>query len=269
MQWTWDLHPMFQVFGVSFRYYSLLFFATFVGGWALLRWQILRGGGREHDADIILGLSILGTWFGGRLVHLVFYDFSNFMADPGQFFELRRGGLASHGASLGLVFGLWIFARWRRVSLIDACDRGVFSMALAAILIRLGNFFNSEVVGRVTDQSWGVRFARFERVAPPLRHPSQLYEVALGILVMVLMVWLDRRYGERRPRGMMISALLISYFGGRFIIEFFKDDSLISRGWFLTTGQLLSVLPLAIGWVGWFAARRLNLPATFRPEPRL
>jgi prolipoprotein diacylglyceryl transferase len=269
MQWTWDVHPMFQIFGMTFRYYSVFFFATLVGGWALLRWQILRGGGREHDADFILGLSILGIWLGGRLVHLLFYDFSDFVADPGQFFELKKGGLASHGAAIGLMVALWVFSRWRKVSLLDACDRGVFSVALAGILIRIGNFFNSEIVGRLTDQTWGVRFARFDRVDPPLRHPSQLYEVGLGVAVMLLLWVVDRRLGESRPRGLMLSLLLMSYFGGRFLIEFFKDDDLIAQGWPLTTGQLLSIVPFLLGVVGWRLARTRQLPATFKPESSL
>jgi phosphatidylglycerol:prolipoprotein diacylglycerol transferase len=145
-----------------------------------------------------------------------------------------------------------LFTQLRRQSFIEGCDRFAFSAALGSILVRIGNFFNSEIVGRVTGGDWGVRFPRYDRIPhPPLRHPSQLYEVLLGLLVMAALVVTDRALGkEKRPRGVLISLFMALYFTGRFFVEFFKayQPGEVEVG--LTTGQWLSLIPAAAGYVG-------------------
>jgi prolipoprotein diacylglyceryltransferase len=159
----------------------------------------------------------------------------------------------------------------RRQSFIEGCDRFAFSAALGATLVRIGNFFNSEIEGRITGGNWGVRFPRYDRVAdPPLRHPSQTYEVILGLLVMAALVGVDRALGkEKRPRGVMISLFMALYFTGRFCVELFKGYQPGEAAAGLTTGQWLSLLPAALGYAGLglsFAkrARPLECPSSAR-----
>lgn len=145
-----------------------------------------------------------------------------------------------------------------------------FSAALGATLVRIGNLFNSEVVGRVTDQSWGVRFPLYDKLgaASPLRHPSQIYEIALGLLVLCGLFVADRRMGkEKRPRGMMISLFFAMYFSGRFFVEFFKEYQTglrVSEG--LTMGHWLSIPGALLGFYGiWWSTRRAD-KAGWRPS---
>ncbi|MEZ4462589.1 MAG: prolipoprotein diacylglyceryl transferase [bacterium] len=267
MQWVWDQSPLFQVFGHTFRYYGVLYFITFVGAWFLMRWQVVRAGGPDTDADRYLVFGMIATWVGGRLGHMVFYDFAAFSHNPWIFFEFKRGGLASHGAAVALAISMWVFSKWRHVSFIEGCDRVSFSVALGTILVRVGNFMNSEVVGRVTDQTWGVRFPRYDHVdLAPLRHPSQIYEVVLGCVLMASLVLADRLAGgEKRPRGLLISVMLTVYFAGRFVVEFFKERQALADDSFFTMGQILSFIPFAVGVVGLVLTFRFRTPAGWGP----
>lgn len=268
---TWDIDPILFHFpswlrwlpidGV--RYYSLLYVGVFLGGYKLLDWQIRRAGGAPDDANDFVLYGILAVLGGARAGHVFFYEWERFRADPLWLFQIHEGGLSSHGATIGLLLAMLLFTKFRRQSFIEGCDRFAFSAALGAILVRIGNFFNSEIVGRVTGGDWGVRFPRYDRVAdPPLRHPSQLYEVALGLLVMAALLVTDRALGEeKRPRGALISLFMALYFTGRFIVEFFKEYQLGEVASGLTTGQWLSLLPAALGYAGLWLSLRKKVPA--------
>ena len=250
MIFEWAVHPGFEVAGFGVRWYSVIFSATLVAGWMMLIWQITRGGGEEREANIMTAWCVLAVFIGGRMGHLVFYDLERLLADPAIVWRFRQGGLASHGATIGLLTVLWGFAAFKKLRFRDVLDRLSMSVALASATIRIGNLFNSEVVGRPTDQTWGVRFPRYDRLAEtvPLRHPSQLYEFVLGMAVLAALIWLDRKFGgEDRPLGLLSGAFLALYFTGRFIVEFFKEYQVLDTDGSitLTMGQWLSV-PLAV-----------------------
>lgn len=265
MELTWDIAPGFVVAGYGIRYYSLIFVVVIMTSWSLFRWQVTRGGGSDADADGFLIVGILATWLGGRLFHLLFYDLDAWMADPVMLLNPRRGGIASHGSGLALVITMWVFTRFKRTSFVDGLDRFMFPAAVATTLVRLGNFFNSEVVGRLTDQSWGVRFPRYDRAAElaPLRHPSQLYEFALGLLVLVLLFVVDRKLRETRPVGLLTALFFSVYFSGRFFVEYFKEYQVVSDS-YLTMGQLLSLIPALAGYLGLYFALRTRKRAGWR-----
>jgi phosphatidylglycerol---prolipoprotein diacylglyceryl transferase len=141
---------------------------------------------------------------------------------------------------VGLVVTVLLYA-WRYgFSKLEIMDRIAMSVTSGALFVRLGNFMNSEIVGKEWSGAWAVRFPRYTainqnileyRVGKPLgwvaqalpRHPSQLYE-ALGALSIFVALWaVDRVLGEKRPRGMMAALLLIGYFSFRFLVEYFKE----------------------------------------------
>jgi prolipoprotein diacylglyceryl transferase len=268
---TWDIDPILVHFPAwlmglpvdGIRYYSLLYVGVFLGGYKLLDWQIQRAGGDPEDASDFVLYGVVAVLGGARMGHVFFYEWERFVEDPMWLFRIHEGGLASHGATLGLLVAMYIFTRVRRQSFIEGCDRFAFSAALGSILVRLGNFFNSEIVGRATHADWGVRFPRFDRIPePPLRHPSQLYEVLLGLLVMAALLGADRALGkEKRPRGVLISLFMVLYFSGRFGVEYFKEyqPGEVAEG--LTTGQWLSLVPALAGAVGLVASLRKRVPA--------
>lgn len=245
-QVIWDLEPGLLIGDQLVRYYSLCMIASFFAGYALLTWQMKRGGGDIEESGDFLNYGIIGLLVGARVGHVVFYDLERFFRDPLWIFEIWKGGLASHGALVGLALAMLLFTKRRAIPFLDGTDRLVFAGALGAALMRVGNLFNSEIVGKRTDGSWGFAFPRYDNGDLVFRHPSQLYEVALGILVLGALVLADRAWGrERRPRGALTGLFFAAYFTGRFVVEFSKEPQLGEGNHLLNMGQVLSG-PLAL-----------------------
>ncbi|HEB56448.1 MAG TPA: prolipoprotein diacylglyceryl transferase [Gammaproteobacteria bacterium] len=248
----WDTSPVFFHIGsLEVRYYFLCFSITIFGGYALWRWQAKRGGYREKPWDItILMLAVL---IGSRLGHVLFYKPHYYFSHPAEILNFREGGLASHGATIGLLLVLYYFSRRENRAYLDTLDRFSFSVALGIIMVRIGNFYNSEIVGRVSDAVWAIKFPRYDTglslADVPGRHPSQLYEAILGALLLAVLLYVDRKYGERRPPGINTGLLFVIYFGGRFFLEYFKEYQAFStNSTGLTMGQYLSI-PIVLAGV--------------------
>lgn len=261
---TWDVDPILVRFPDSWsglpveglRYYSLLYVAAFLGGYKLLDWQLRRAGGDVEDAHDFVLYGVIAVVAGARLGHVAFYEWQRFLDDPAWVLQVHRGGLSSHGALLGLVLAMFAYTRRRRQSFVEGCDRLAFSAALGAVLIRIGNLLNSEIVGKLTGGDYGVRFPRYDGAGAPLRHPTQLYEAVLGAAVLAALLLADARLGkERRPRGALISLFLALYFGGRFLVEFWKEVPPSETAAGLSTGQWLSIAPALLGCWGWYRSR--------------
>jgi prolipoprotein diacylglyceryl transferase len=246
---TWDVAPTFWIGDQQFRYYSLCMIATFIGGYVMLSRQLRRGGADTEEAGDFLSYGIIALLAGARLGHVLFYDFDKVVADPVWALQIWKGGLASHGAAVGLAAAMWLFTKRRAIPFLEGADRLVPSAALGAVVMRVGNLFNSEIVGKPTDQTWGVAFPRYDDTLL-LRHPSQLYEAPFGLCLLVLLFAADRWWGrERRPRGALTGLFLSVYFLGRFLVEFIKEPEGAWSG-ALNTAQWLSVPGVLIGlWV--------------------
>lgn len=255
---------------VELRYYSLLFVVVFLGGHALLNWQVKRGGGSPEVASDFIVYGVLGVLVGARLGHVLFYDLDKALEDPWWVFKIWTGGLASHGAVVGLILAMYLFTKKRGVPFLEGSDRFAFAATLGATVVRIGNLMNSEIVGReVPDQSWGMRFPRFDQTAAsvPLRYPSQIYEILLGSLVFIGLLIADRAMGkEKRPRGALISWFFVLYFTGRLFTEHYKEIEGLAKDAPITMGQYLSVPGTLIGLFGLWWAYKHRLPAGWR-EP--
>lgn len=264
MRLVWDVDPVIVELGpvLAIRYYGVFFALVFIGGFLLFRWQILRGRGREDDAYDFLLPGALGVVVGARLGHVLFYNLDRALSDPWWLIKIWQGGLSSHGATLGLIAALAYYAWRHRRPFWECADRFSFSAALGSILVRLGNFFNSEIVGRAAAGDYGVKFPRFDVHLPleqvPYRHPSQLYEAALGGLVLAVLLLVDRRLGEKRPRGLLSALFLICYFSARFLVEFFKERHVVPASFPLSMGQMLSIPAILLGV--WLLRRVLTNP---------
>lgn len=235
----WDFNPVLAHLGPFTIYYYGLCFALGLGltyhfGLKEVRRQGLS---TEHWESLALWIT-LGAIIGARLGHVFFYSWDYFSKHLGEIPLLWQGGLSSHGGILGSLLALALYTLknkgfdWRKYADIIA-QYG----AIMVIAVRLGNFFNSEIVGRPTDMPWGVVF---ERVDFTPRHPSQLYELILGLAILGIMGWLNKKSIRRTP-GFYLSLFGILYFAGRFFLEFFKDLAIHSDLLGLTTGQLLCV----------------------------
>ena len=222
---------------------------------ALVAWRLNRrwGVGLSED-DVILAClyAILGILLGGRLGYVLFYGFSSYIEDPLAIFAIWDGGMAFHGAAVGLIAAGILFSRRVGVSFLRIADMAVVGLPAGLLLGRLANFVNNELWGRETDVPWAVVVDGF-----PPRHPSQIYEALLeGLVILLVMLVLARR---KRPDGFMMGAFLVLYGTFRIVVEFFRQPDVqlgfIAGDW-LTMGMLLS-LPLIAGGV-WLIVRSVR-----------
>ena len=261
---------------LDLRYYSLLFVGVFLGGYSLLKWQIVRGRGPAEDAGDFIVYGVLGVLVGARLGHVLFYDLDKALADPAWIVMIWTGGLASHGAVIGLIVAMWLYTKSRGIPFLEGSDRFAFSAALGATLVRFGNLMNSEIVGRrVPGQTWGFAFPRFDHADHLIyRYPTQIAEITLGLVVLGVLLLVDQKLGkEKRPRGALISTFFVVYFIGRFIVEFWKEyEPPLPEGTpyptSLTTGQLLSIPGILLGIFGLYWSLKHRIPVGW-PNARI
>lgn len=269
---VWKINPTIVHLGpLELRYYGIIFASMLYIGFLIWRKQALRGGYSEELADRYLMWGVIGVLAGARLGHCLFYEPERYLSDPITILYFWKGGLASHGATIGVSLSLILFALRYKLGILETLDRMTMPSAVGAAAVRLGNFFNSEIVGRQTDVPWAVRFPLHDchsltpcAAAVP-RHPSQLYEFTFGLLVLFTLYMADRLAGkEKRPVGMMTGIFLGMYFFGRFMIEFVKEyqvDKLVDGHSSLTMGQYLSIIPCTLGiavFIWSFIARKKN-----------
>jgi prolipoprotein diacylglyceryl transferase len=238
----WDVDPaMFSIFWLDIRWYGLSWvIAIFLGIW-LMGKVFQREHLNEKAMDYISWSVALSMIVGSRLGHLLFYDFSAFMSNPLIFFAFRQGGFASHGAALGILFGIWLFTRRANLPYIWGLDRISLTVPVSGAAIRMGNLMNSEIYGGPTDLPWGVIFVRDGQTVP--MHPTQIYE-ALSYLVLFGVMWYlyFGRDAARRMPGMMIGVMLVWLFAARFLIEFIKLPQVgFEESMAINMGQILSI----------------------------
>ncbi|MBS3822050.1 MAG: prolipoprotein diacylglyceryl transferase [Phycisphaerae bacterium] len=300
--YVWALNPVLIDFGpVQVRFYGVIFVLTMLCGFGLWWWQMRRADYPRLVIESFITWGVVATIVGARLGHCFFYNPAHYLEHPVQILYFWEGGLASHGATVGLITALLLYAwRWKLRPL-ELMDRFTVSAAVGAAGIRLGNFTNSEIVGRVTDVPWAVEFPLHDLVGRPgirdlddaitywqqageaqrqallefvpARHPSQLYEFAIGVAVLGLLVLIDRLAGrEKRPRGLLLGCFLGLYFTGRFCVEFVKQRHTLPEDSLLTMGQWLSIIPLLAGLaiVTWslVARRPTGKPEGWQPPAK-
>ncbi|MGI6393469.1 MAG: prolipoprotein diacylglyceryl transferase [bacterium] len=264
---VWNANPVIlSLGGFQLRYYGLFFALTILIGFFLMR-RILRiYGHKDKVADDFLIWGVLGVVIGARLVHCFFYEPEFYLSNPVEILKIHKGGVASHGATIGLITAVLIFVRKHKIKFFELSDGIVFAAGVGATLVRLGNLFNSEIVGRETTASWGWKFIRNTsdlRIAKnlamgkcdissmeclieywPVRHPSQLYEAAGGFTILLIMLAVSFIFKELKKPGLYVAIFLTGYFSFRFFVEFFKEHQVFMEG-ALDMGQYLS-LPFII-----------------------
>jgi len=246
---VFDLDPvLFRIGPVQIHYYSLIFVTMLYIGFLFWRHQVIRGGYSKELAERPLIWVFAAIILGGRIGSCIFYRSSKYLADPISILYVWEGGLSSHGVLLGLMVVGVIFSLRNRMRILEVFDRFAMTALVGAAMVRLGNFLNSEIVGRATDVPWAVRFIRYDggNVA---RHPSQLYESALGFFVLLVLYFADKQAGkEKRPLGLISGLAFTLYFFGRFLVEFLKEPHVLKDS-FLNMGQYLSIPLFLIGVV--------------------
>lgn len=251
----WNVDPeIFNIGPISVRWYGLLFALAFVFGQRILSKIYVAEGRTEGDVDVITLYMIIGTVIGARLGHTLFYDPSYYLSNPIEILKIWKGGLASHGATIGILLSLWLFSRNYKFNYMWVLDRIVIVVALGGALIRMGNLMNSEIIGKVTDVPWAFKFERnneiINGVAASLdpRHPTQLYEALCAFLLFVLLYGLWKKYKERLPLGLLFGLFVTLLFTFRFLVEFLKENQVdFEDTMSLNMGQILSLPLILIG----------------------
>lgn len=193
---------------------------------------------------------ILGTVIGARVGDLLFYqNWSKWSEHPFAIFKIWEGGLASHGAAIGILVALAFLRRHLepKFKYLQLLDRVVVPTALAGCFIRLGNFINQEILGKATDVPWAVIFGRAaDGSFPEPRHPVQLYESLFYLCVFFVLLGVWERF-KNKP-GKISGFFLLLVFTFRFFIEFYKvEQSSHSIDSPFTMGQLLSIPFIVLG----------------------
>ena len=302
---TWNPDDtLFKIGVLQIKYYNLLWIIAFAVGWYIMK-RIFERENRSRDhLDSLFVYTVLATMLGARLGHVFFYDWEYYQDHlleillpireraGSSLFGLINGyeftgftGLASHGAAIGVILGMYLFTRkYSEYSLLYILDRLVIPVSLGAFMVRLGNFFNSEINGKITDASFflATRFVRDSDDMPaaramaitgerspnaayhalednpqfseyleaiPYRHPAQLYEGILYLGVFALLYYLYWKTDKANKPGYLFGLFLVLLWSIRFAVEFVKK----SQGGFeetlglLSTGQWLSIPFILLG----------------------
>lgn len=251
---VWDFNPtLIEIFGFEIRWYSLTWVAALLcGGW-LFSYFCKREGKPKSVSDTTFMYIALGTIIGARLGHCLFYEPELYLREPWKIITgIRDGGLASHGATIGILLGIWLSSRKNKVSLWWTADRLGIIAPMSGAMIRLGNLFNSEIIGNETTVPWGFKFMRLYPNWPeemvPMRHPTQLYEALCCVVCFIILFVLYRYTKVVKREGFIFGGALVGIFLPRFVIEFVKINQVaFEQGMTLNMGQWLSVPFILIG----------------------
>ena len=199
---------------------------------------------------LIVSFSVIGA----RLGYIFFYGWPMYKAHPEAIFNIREGGLASHGGAIGAIFAIflvvkWLKARFPKLTFLAILDGVVVAAPLAGAWIRIGNFFNQEITGTATSLPWGVNFLHPLDRYVGVVHPVQLYESIFYFALFALMYTIWRKRGKELGSGFLTGIFFIELFTFRFLIEYLKSHQgeVLPETFWIKMGQLLSLPFICIG----------------------
>jgi len=284
------------------RYYSLMFVIAFGLGWYIMKHIFVREGETIEKLDSLFIWTVVATLAGARLGHVFFYDWEYFRNNLLEIFLPVRfepsfhftgfTGLASHGAAISIIVAMYFYSKKiLQKPQLWILDRIVIPVASGAIFVRIGNFFNSEIIGQETTSSFGIQFIRdyfsprdavnatqiadpkeaYAAIATdpkfatlleqvPAKHPTQLYEAFCYIFVFAILFFLYWKTEARKKSGYLFGLFLVLLFSVRIVVESVKE----SQGGFesalglLSTGQWLSIPFIVTGLYFVFTAKQIK-----------
>lgn len=313
---TWNPNEtLFNIGFIQIKYYNLLWITSFALGWYLMKKIFLNEKKTVEQLDSLFIYTVLATMLGARLGHVFFYDwpyYKNHIIEillpiresaNSALFGFINGyeftgftGLASHGATIGIIIGMYLYTRkFPEFKILWILDRLVVPVSIGAFCVRLGNFFNSEINGKPVEKSFAFatrfirdsddlhpskalaitkektlnaayaaiennpKFAQYlEEI--PYRHPAQLYEGISYIFVFIILYFLYWKTDKKDKPGYLLGLFLVLLWSIRFIVEFVKK----SQGGFeeslglLSTGQWLSIPFIIIGFYFMFKPSKIS-----------
>ena len=262
-------NPSLEVFSIgsySMRWYSLMWLIGLALAYLMVRWLYQKQNIPNEKFEPLFIYCFLGILVGARLGHCIFYQPDYFLTSwkgvvemflpikidtTGGWHMTGYQGLASHGGTLGLIITLLLYVRRFKVPVWTVLDNIAIATGITACCIRIGNLMNSEIVGKITDESLPWAFYFVQNDGPQnvvLRHPGQLYEAIAYALLFVLMFWLYKKMPQRVGTGFYFGLCLAYIFTFRFFIEYFKEvQEAFEQGLPFDMGQILSIPFIIIG----------------------
>ncbi|QWK76974.1 prolipoprotein diacylglyceryl transferase [Ochrobactrum sp. BTU1] len=256
---------IFSVGPLAVHWYGLGYVVGIMFAWwygkKLLRNHRLWGNNQPpmqpEALDDFVIWAALGVVLGGRIGYVLFYNFSYYLSNPLAIPAVWDGGMSFHGGTLGTTIAMIWFARSRGIKVWSMFDVIAAGVPVGLGVVRVANFINSELWGRVSDVPWAFYFPNG---GPEPRHPSQLYEAFLEgfvlFFVLLLLVWVGKKL---KAPGFIAGTFVLGYGLSRIIVEFFREPDAqlgyLFGGW-LTMGMILSLPMMIIGlWAMWRANR--------------
>ena len=244
---------------ITIYWYSLMFLLAFSFGYMILKKIYIKEGKDVQLLDPFLVHMVLGTIIGARLGEVFFYNWEYFQNNLLEIFLPFKingldwkfvgfRGLSSHGATIGIITSIVLYKiKYKYDSVLWIFDRLVIAVALGGTLVRIGNFFNSEIVGVFTKSNYGVTFLNRGEILP--RHPAQLYEAFGYIILFVVLLLLYNKTKLKDYKGFLFGFFLMFLFVVRFIVEYVKESQggLEDQLGVFSTGQWLSIPFILIG----------------------
>jgi len=300
---NWNINDtLFNVGPLTIKYYSLMWIAAFVVGWYIMKKIFDYEKKTAEQLDSLFIYTVLATMLGARLGHVFFYDWAYYKNHLTEILLPIRenttstllgfikgyeftgfAGLASHGAAIGVIVGMYLYTRkYPEFKVLWILDRLVIPTAIGAFFVRLGNFFNSEIIGQETNESFifATRFIR-EAIRPseaiamtkantanaayamiennpsfteileqvPFRHPGQIYEGVCYIFVFLILYFFYWKTDKKNKPGFLFGAFLFLLWTVRFFVEYVKErqNDLDASLELLSIGQWLSIPFIIIG----------------------
>ena len=237
----WSISPeIFHLGPISVRWYGFLFAMAFVAGYFIMTWVFKKEKRPQPDLEQLSVYMIFGTVIGARLGHCLFYNPVYYLSNPIEILKVWEGGLASHGAAIGILVAVYLFSKKKKnYSFLWIIDRIVIVVALAGTFIRLGNLFNSEIIGKPANVAWAFIFTSVDDLP---RHPTQLYESIAYLIIFLILILIYYKGFEKNRSGLLFGLFLLLVFTFRFFVEFLKENqSAFEKGMILDMGQLLSI----------------------------
>jgi phosphatidylglycerol:prolipoprotein diacylglycerol transferase len=251
---THNLDPvLFDLGFMAIRWYSLAYIVGILIGWWLGKKIIVKrfqNSSQQFDLkefDDLITYLIISIIIGGRFGYIVFYNLGYYISNPLDAVKIWEGGMSFHGALIGIIIGTYLFSLKRKISTFFLLDIIACVSPIGIFLGRITNFINAELVGKITNVSWGVIFPTVDMLQ---RHPSQLYEAFLeGLLLFFI---LNAFILKKNYKTGTCSYLFLMYYGFfRIISEFFREPD-TQIGYLFNSfsmGTILSLLMVLAGLI--------------------